>query len=221
MGGFYMIQIRRMALLLLCAMMFSVLTSCTLTASPENTNSVAGTLLQEATAWFETQTTRYEMISGEVVDDRVVFLTGTKNPGTDVYQFFQAFVVEQTEDAFTVSAWRDGECGISAGFSVHVLAAEDLTVVFGDTTDSIFDFINDQRIDVAFTKARLIFSDGGNETKALTGDAPYLLIIDGTKSINDVEFFSGELAVRYSDFYSENLMEKSATLDTTNLFEPG
>ena len=51
------------------------------------------TVLQEAAEWFKEQTTYYEMISSQVCGDQIVFLTGTKNPGTDDYQNLQAFVV--------------------------------------------------------------------------------------------------------------------------------
>ena len=44
-----------------------------------------------------------------------------------------------------------------------------MTVVFGDTFDSILDFINDKRIDVAFTEARIVFADGESETRSITG----------------------------------------------------
>ena len=49
-------------------------------------------ILQEAAEWFKEQTTYYEIISSEVCGDQIVFLTGSKNPGTDDYQNLQAFV---------------------------------------------------------------------------------------------------------------------------------
>ena len=214
-----MIKTKRSAILLLCVMMLGVFTGCASNTAAGNANKEPDVLLQEATAWFEDQTSYYEIISGEVVGDSVVLLTGTKNPGTDAYQLLQAFIVEQTEDTFAVSAWKDGERGISAGFSAHVLATDDLTVVFGDTADSIFDFINDRRIDVAFTEARILLPGDKSETKSITGNAPYLLVLDGMQAVEDIEFVSGEQTVVYSDFYSDSLMENSATLDTTHLFE--
>ena len=54
--------------------------------------------------------------------------------------------MDKTDNSFEVSAWKDAERGLAAGFSVHVLATDSLTVVFGDTFDSILDFINDKRI---------------------------------------------------------------------------
>ena len=107
---------------------------------------------------------------------------------------------------------------LAAGFSVHVLATDSLTVVFGDTFDSIFDFINDKRIDVTFTEARIVFADGESETRSITGNTPYVFALNGVRAVKDVEFISDDLAVKYSDFFSEDLMEASETLDTADLF---
>ncbi len=121
-------------------------------------------------------------------------------------------------NSFEVSAWKDAERGLAAGFSVHVLATDSLTVVFGDTFDSILDFINDKRIDVVFTEARIVFADGESETRSITGNTPYVFAFDGVRAVKDVEFISGDLTIKYSDFFSEDLMEASETLDTADLF---
>ncbi len=83
--------------------------------------------------WFESQTSKYEILSAEAVNDSAIFLTGTKNPDTDEYQLLQVFIVDRTDNSFEVSAWKGAERGLAAGFSVHVLATDSLTVVFGDT----------------------------------------------------------------------------------------
>ena len=93
-----------------------------------------------------------------------------------------------------------------------------MTVVFGDTFDSIFDFINDKRIDVTFTEARIVFADGESETRSITGNTPYVFAFEGVRAVKDVEFISGDLTIKYSDFFSEDLMEASETLDTADLF---
>ena len=90
--------------------------------------------------------------------------------------------------------------------------------VFSDTFDSIFDFINDKRIDVTFTEARIVFADGESETRSITGNTPYVFALNGVRAVKDVEFISDDLAVKYSDFFSEDLMEASETLDTADLF---
>ena len=203
---------------LLCALLFCGLIGCASTEPTQNSTYGSASLLQEATNWFESQTSKYEILSAEAVNDSAIFLTGTKNPDTDEYQLLQVFIVDRTDNSFEVSAWKGAERGLAAGFSVHVLATDSLTVVFGDTFDSIFDFINDKRIDVTFTEARIVFADGESETRSITGNTPYVFALNGVRAVKDVEFISDDLAVKYSDFFSEDLMEASETLDTADLF---
>lgn len=123
--------------LLLALLMVATLVGCSsgvqngTSDKPSDTTSNQ-TILQEATEWFKEQTTYYEIISSEVCGEQIIFLTGTKNPGTDDYQNLQAFVVKQTDRDYEVAAMKDGERGVSAGFSAHVLATDALTIVFGD-----------------------------------------------------------------------------------------
>lgn len=42
----------------------------------------------------------------------------------------------------------------------------------------------------------------------------YVFAFDGVRAVKDVEFISGDLTIKYSDFFSEDLMEASETLDT-------
>ena len=126
---------------LLCALLFCGLIGCASTEPTQNSTDGSASLLQEATNWFESQTSKYEILSAEAVNDSAIFLTGTKNPDTDEYQLLQVFIVDRTDNSFEVSAWKGAERGLAAGFSVHVLATDSLTVVFGDTFDSIFDLV--------------------------------------------------------------------------------
>ena len=175
-------------------------------------------ILQEAAEWFKEQTTYYEIISSEVCGDQIVFLTGTKNPGTDGYQNLQAFVVKQTDGDYEVAAMKDGERGVSAGFSAHVLATDALTIVFGDTSDSVYDFPNDRRLDVDFTKINIVLAQGEARAEEIAGNAPYLLVFDEMLEIADLEFVDAELNVKYSTFYSENLMENATSDDISSIF---
>ena len=119
--------------LLLALLMVATLVGCSsgvqngTSDKPSDTTSNQ-TILQEATEWFKEQTTYYEIISSEVCGEQIIFLTGTKNPGTDDYQNLQAFVVKQTDGDYEVAAMKDGERGVSAGFSAHVLATDALTI---------------------------------------------------------------------------------------------
>lgn len=215
--------------LLLGLLMLGALAGCALNAAADKNNDTLSSeteiaaanaaVLEEAATWFEQQTTRYEIICGEAHGDTVVFLTGTKNPGTDSYQLLQAFVVQKNDDGYAVTAMKDGYRSLSAGISAHVLATDNLTVVFGDTSDSVFDFINDRRLDVDFTEVNILLKDGEAEAREITGDAPYLLVFTDALDICDIEFVSSDLTVKYSFFYSEKLMDNAASYDVSNIFE--
>lgn len=69
--------------LLVALLMVAVLVGCSNAAANGGSDKPSGTtsdqtILQEATEWFEKQTTHYEIISSEVYGDQIVFLTGTK-----------------------------------------------------------------------------------------------------------------------------------------------
>lgn len=209
--------------LLVALLMVAVLVGCSNGAANGGSDKPSGTtsdqtILQEATEWFEKQTTHYEIISSEVYGDQIVFLTGTKNPGTDDYQNLQAFVVKQNDGAYEVTAMKDGERGVSSGFSAHVLATDTLTILFGDTSSSVYDFPNDRRLDVDFTKINIVLAQGETRTEEIAGNAPYLLVFDEMLEIADLEFVDAELNVKYSTFYSENLMENAASDDISSIF---
>ena len=110
--------------LLLAQLMVIALVGCSAgvpngTSDKSSSTTSDQTILQESAEWFKEQTTYYEIISSEVCGGQIVFLTGTKNPGTDDYQNLQAFVVKQTDGTYEVTAMKDGERGVSAGFSAH------------------------------------------------------------------------------------------------------
>lgn len=210
--------------LLLALFMAAALVGCSDGAPNGTSDKSSGTtpdqtILQEATGWFKEQTAYYEIISSEVCGDQIVFLTGTKNPGTDDYQNLQAFVVKQADGAYEVTAMKDGEIGVSAGFSAHVLTTDTLTIVFGDTSDSVYDFTNDRRLDVDFTKINILLAQGETRTEEIVGNVPYLLVFDEMLEIADLEFVDAELNIKYSTFYSKNLMNNAASDDISNFFE--
>ena len=94
---------------LLCALLFCGLIGCASTEPTQNSTDGSASLLQEATNWFESQTSKYEILSAEAVNDSAIFLTGTKNPDTDEYQLLQVFIVDRTDNSFEVSAWKGAE----------------------------------------------------------------------------------------------------------------
>ena len=145
--------------------------------------------------WFTSQISEYQYLDGTVCGDAAVFLTRTE-------QFLQVFVVEMSGSSFEVTAMRDGQMGVPAGFTAYVLATGDLTVIFGDT---------DTR---DFTQAKVELSDGLFELRPLTGYQPYLIALEGYQEVSDVAFSAAEgYEARYSEYFSEDLMAASASAD--------
>lgn len=206
---------RKIVITLLLSLLLVILSACNSTSNAAESDAA---ILEEATAWFEEQTSHYEIICGEAHGDSVVFLTGTKNPGTDSYQLLQAFVIKKNDEGFAVAAMKDGERAISAGIAAYVLEANDLTIVFGDTGDSVFDFINDRRLEANFTSVNVLYENGEAAAKEITGNAPYLLVFTDAVEIADIEFVSPELTVKYSSFFGDVLMNDTASYDVSNIF---
>ena len=213
-----MSRLKRLIPLLVCIWTIGILAGCAESNTPNNKETDDTELLQAATtwfestqaaaAWFESKGEEYNIFMSRVCGDRVVFVTGTQNPGTDAYQNIQAFIVEKSGDTFKIVASKDGERGGSGGFTVHVLPTDDLTVVFGNVGNHIFDFRNDREIDVAFTKIQIQLADGKNEEQELEkGEGDYLVVLSGKQSVKDVAFISDAMTVKYSDFYSDDLMD--------------
>ena len=90
--------------------------------------------------------------------------------------------------------------------------------MFGDTSDSVYDFPNDRRLDVDFTKINIVLAQGEARAEEIAGNAPYLLVFDEMLEIADLEFVDAELNVKYSTFYSENLMENATSDDISSIF---
>ncbi len=156
---------------------------------------------RKAVDWFMGQTSEYEVVDGQVCGDCVVLLTVLRDPETDNYQFLQVFVLEQRGDDYEITAWRDSQYGAPAGFTAHVLATDELTVVFGDA---------DTR---PFTQARVVFDDGLFEIRPVSGYFPYVIAIEGKKNVADVVFDMEGIEVKYSEYFDEDLMADSASAD--------
>ena len=100
-----------------------------------------------------------------------------------------------------------------------MLATDSLTIVFGDTSDSGYDFPNDRRLDVDFTKINIVLAQDETRTEEIAGNAPYLLMFDEVLEITDLEFIDAKMSVKYSTFFSETLMENAASCGISSVFE--
>ena len=172
-----------------------------LTKMPDTTENEKADQLHQ---WLENQYPDHTVLSSWSEGEISVLLAGITNPGAEGYQILKTYVIKNG-DFPTVLAEKSGEPNISVGFSAHILTAEGLTILFGDTADSIFDYQNDARIQMNFTSVQVIQADKQSENYPITGDRPYLVVMEGEKKIESVLFLSNKGGFRYSDFYSRPL----------------
>lgn len=158
-------------------------------------------IYRDAESWFRNQTSEYEVLTGEMCGSSVVLLTALREAQTGNYSFLQVFVLERRGDSYEITAWRDAQYGAPAGFTANVLATDELTVVFGDA---------DTR---PFTQATVIFEDGLTEIRTIGGFIPYLITLEGKKTVADVSFDMEGTEVKYSEYFDGNLMDDSASAD--------
>lgn len=179
--------------------------------SPALSPSADSGMLERGSAWLaDTYGEDCVLLQSTAYGEQPVLLSGNRNPGTEAFGSLEVFVLEEAEDGFTLLASKEGEMGISAGFSAAVLSTDSMTVLFGDLTDSIFDFVNGQRLPSDFTQVTIILRDGTELVQALTSAEDYVFPLEPGLDIADVVFHGGQLTVRYSDFFSQDLMEDSA-----------
>lgn len=164
------------------------------------------TVANQAAEWLSAQIPSCDVITTEAKGEEIILLTGMKNPGTNIYAVLKTFVVTQDNDSFSIIATHDGEASISNGFTAYGFCTEEHTVIFGDTMDSVYDYLNDRRVDVTFKKAYVYLEDGSSVEFSLESNAPYLVVLDGKLNVTDMEFWSAEFVAKYSLFYSEDLI---------------
>ena len=180
-------------------------------SSPAPSPSGDSSMLERGAAWLtDTYGEDCVLLQSTAYGEHPVLLAGNRNPGTEAFGSLEVFVLEEAEDGFTLLASKVGDMGISAGFSAAVLSTDSMTVLFGDLTDSIFDFVNAQRLPADFTQVTIVLRDGTELVQALTSAEDYVLALEPGLDIADVIFGGGALTVRYSDFFNQDLMENSA-----------
>lgn len=179
--------------------------------SPAPSPSADSGMLERGSAWLaDTYGEDCVLLQSTAYGEQPVLLAGNRNPGTEAFGSLEVFVLEEAEDGFTLLASKEGDMGISAGFSAAVLSTDRMTVLFGDLTDSIFDFVNNQRLPADFTQVTIVLRDGTELVRALTSAEDYVLALEPGLDIAEVIFGGGVLTVRYSDFFGQDLMEDSA-----------
>ena len=201
----------RIASLLVTVLLALTLASCAAPSVPSPTPSADSGMLERAGAWLaDTYGEDCVLFQSTAYGEQPVLLAGNRNPGTEAFGSLEVFVLEEAADGFTLLASKVGDMGISAGFSAAVLSTDSMTVLFGDLTDSIFDFVNAQCLPADFTQVTIVLRDGTELVQALTSSENYVFALEPGLDIADVIFGGGALTVRYSDFFDQDLMEDSA-----------
>lgn len=197
--------------IILFGLCFAVLflTACDNGEIIENNSAPPETVTKRAADWLSTQVSNCDVITASEKEGEIILLTGIKNPGTTTYAVLKVFVLGQGSDSFSVKEMYDGEASVSNGFTAYGFYTEEYTVIFGDTMDSVYDYLNEQRISVEFEKARIYLEDGTFIDASVESNYPYLIVLDGNLNITDIEFCSTEFVAKYSMFYSEDLIQTS------------
>jgi hypothetical protein len=171
--------------------------------------------LMLAEKWFTSQTSRYDVITGETRNNHNVILVGDKNPEVEgLYTSFRVFVMQKDGDVYLVKAAKTVETAMSAGFSASVLVTDGMTIVFGDIADGIYDFSSDKIMPAEFSEARVIYDDGKDATTVISNNTPYMLILDGEVEVKDIEYSGDGTNVKYSDYFSDDLMTDVTSEET-------
>lgn len=200
---------RKIILFYLCFALL-VLSACVSEKNTEEDNRQLETIATQAANWLTTQVPECDVITTQAGKDGIILLTGVKNPGIATYAVLKAFVLEQDGGTFFIKETYDGEASISNGFTAYGFCTEDHTVIFGDTMDSAYDYLNEQRIGVKFEKIRVYLENDTFEDFAIESSSPYLIILGKDPSVTDIEFCSAEFVARYSMYYSEALIRTTS-----------
>ena len=159
--------------------------------------------MQQALEWFASQYSRdFEVLLSDEHYGSYVVLTGTVLPGVDdAFGALQVFIIREENSVFTVVATGSSETAMGAGFSASTLYASGMTVLFGDVSDSVYDFDYDELKQVNFTGARVFIDGVSTHSITIANSTPYLLIIDGVPNISEIEYYGDNVNVRFTDFF--------------------
>lgn len=198
--------------IILFGLCFAVLflTACDNGGSIEENSALPETVTKRAADWLSTRVSNCDVITASEKESEIILLTGIKNPGTTTYAVLRVFVLREDSDSFSVKEVYDGETSVSNGFTAYGFYTEEYTVIFGDTMDSVYDYLNEQRISVEFEKARIYLEDETFIDASVESNSPYLIVLDGNLNITDIEFCSDEFVAKYSMYYSEALIQTTS-----------
>lgn len=171
-----------------------------------------------ASDWFvEKMSDEFEAVECQAHSGLFIILAKTPIPGVEgAYASLQVFVLKPDGDSYSIVSTKSVDLAMSSGFSAAILSTDDVTIVFGDISTERYDLIAEAMVDVDFSEATILLTDGTKEKVQLSSGAPYMLVLDKDAEISDIEYKSSEETIKYSDFYSAGLMENSKSDEIAN-----
>lgn len=155
------------------------------------------------------QYSRYAVLDRAEHRDAYILLTGDKHPEVEgLYTSFCVFIIQKDADTYSITATKTAQPALSAGFSAAVLSSEDMTIVFGDISDGVYDFRLDKIIKTEFLEACIIYDKGKEEVIPIYNLTPYMFIFDDTVKVEDIKYCSKDVVASYSEYFSDNLMSE-------------
>lgn len=192
-------QIHKRCLFIILGALILTLTSC---ADQENNDKKPqdDTELVQAEEWFVSQYSRYAVLDRAEHSDAYILLTGDKHPEVEgLYTSFCVFIIQKDADTYSITATKTAQPALSAGFSAAVLSSEDMTIVFGDISDGVYDFRLDKIIKTEFLEACIIYDKGKEEVIPIYNLTPYMFIFDDTVKVEDIKYCSKDVVASYSE----------------------
>jgi len=163
--------------------------------------------LVRAEEWLAAQSNRYDILTSETHNDLHIILAAEKHPEVEgLHNGLLVFVIRENGTDYSVLAAKTAEMTIAGGFTSAVLATNDMTIIFGDVSDGVYDVSAEAIVPVEFSKATVIYDEGKEESVVLSNNKPYMLVINEDIEVKDIKYSVGETEIMYSDYFSAALM---------------
>jgi len=164
--------------------------------------------LVRAEEWLAAQSNRYDILTSETHDDLYIILAAEKHPEVEgLHNGLLLFVIQENGTDYSVLAAKTAEMTIAGGFTAAVLATNDMTIIFGDVSDGVYDVSAEAIVPVEFSKATVIYDEGKEKSVVLSNNKPYMLVINEDIEVKDIKYSVGESEIMYSDYFSTALMK--------------
>lgn len=123
----------------------------------------------------------------------------------DGEQHTNLFLINEKNE---VLSWTSGRKPISQCFSVNTLIYNDKRIIFGSFNDSKFIPSEDRKVSVNISKIDITLTDNKNIRESVTLDKGYLVIMDNTSDIKEVNVLNEKDEVQSTLNDIENIVDK-------------